>query len=63
MCTSVAARILDVPGLLAPLSLKLKYDLRKLIEVDPSWDGAVLPDLRQMWIEDFKFYMYGARFL
>ena len=45
MCTSVAARIYDVPGLLAPLSLKLKHDLRKLIEVDPTWDGAVLPDL------------------
>ena len=55
MCTSVMARIFDPPGFLAPLSLKLKHDLRKLIEVDSSWDNAIIPELRRLWIEDFKF--------
>ena len=55
MCTSVAARIYDVPGLLAPLTLKLKFDLRKLILVDPSWDASIPDNLRQLWIQNFKF--------
>ena len=44
-CTSVMARIFDPPGFLAPLSLKLKYDLRKLIEAEPSWDTPISADL------------------
>merc|ERR1711893_127003 len=32
-CTSVTARIYDTQGMLAPLTLKLKYDLRRLIAV------------------------------
>ena len=55
MCTSVAARIYDVPGLLAPLSLKLKFDLRKLILADPSWDTPISDSLRRLWIMNFKF--------
>ena len=55
MCSSVAARIYDVPGLLAPLTLKLKFDLRKIILVDPSWDTALSSELRRVWLEDFRF--------
>ena len=55
MSTSVVARIFDVPGLLAPLSLKLKFDLRKVLEVDPSWDSSFSSSLREMWIKNFKF--------
>ena len=36
MCTSVVARIFDVPGFLAPLALKLKFDLRKILTVNPN---------------------------
>ena len=51
----MAARIFDVPGLVAPLSLKLKFDLRKLILVDANWDTAISAELRLTWLEDFKF--------
>ena len=36
MCTSVFARIFDIPGYLAPLILKLKFDLRRILEADSS---------------------------
>ena len=55
MVTSVVARIFDPPGFLAPLSLKLKHDLRKLIEADPNWDTQLSPNLRELWISNFKF--------
>ena len=55
ICTSVSARIYDVPGLLAPLTLKLKFDLRKLILADASWDSTISDSLRKLWIENFKF--------
>ena len=51
----MVARIFDPPGFLAPLCLKLKHDLRKLIEADPSWDGSIRADLRSLWISNFKF--------
>ena len=54
MCTSVAARIYDNPGKLAPLTLRLKYDLRKLIKFDPGWDTPIPTHLRARWIENFK---------
>ena len=55
MCASVTARIYDVPGILAPLILKLKYDLRKIIEVNPGWDNPINSNLRRLWIENFRF--------
>ena len=55
MCSSVSARIYDVPGLLAPLLLKLKFDLRKLIHFDSGWDTPISDDLRQLWLQNFMF--------
>ena len=55
MCTSVTARIYDIPGLVAPLALKLKFDLRKLIKAEPEWHKPVGEGLRQVWIENFQF--------
>ena len=54
MCTSVAARIFDVPGKLSPLALRLKHDLRKLIKADPDWDHPISVSLRERWIQNFK---------
>ena len=42
-CASVTARIYDTQGLLAPLTLKLKNDLRTLISYEPSWTQTI-PD-------------------
>merc|ERR1712105_70053 len=54
-CTSVTARIYDIQGLLAPLTLKLKNDLRTLISFEPSWRTAPIPDhQRATWINNFK---------
>ena len=54
MCTSVTARIYDIPGKLAPLTLRLKHDLRKLIDVDPDWDSPISFNFRERWIQNFK---------
>ena len=54
MCTSVAARIYDPPQKLAPLHLRLKYDLRQIIKFDSSWDKPIPSTLRSRWIEIFK---------
>ena len=54
MCTSVAARLYDIPQKLAPLHLRLKYDLRKLIKVDSSWDNPISTQLRARWVENFQ---------
>ena len=53
MCTSVTCRIYDIPGKLAPLTLRLKHDLRKLIKVDPDWNNPISDNLRLRWIENF----------
>ena len=54
MYTSVTARIFDPPGKVAPLALRLKFDLRKLIEIDLDWDKPISGNMRQRWIENFK---------
>ena len=53
-CTSVAARIYDIQGLLAPLTLKLKNDLRTLISFEPSWTSSIPDHQRATWIQNFK---------
>ena len=54
MYTSVTARIFGPPGKVAPLALRLKFDLRKLIEIDSDWDKPISGNMRQRWIENFK---------
>ena len=53
-CTSVVARIYDLTGKLAPLTLKFKYDLRRLIEENPSWDDALSERKRLGWLVNFR---------
>ena len=53
-CTSVTARIYDIQGLLAPLTLKLKSDLRTLISFEPSWTATIPDHQRTIWINNFK---------
>ena len=53
-CTSVCARIYDTEGLLTPLTLKLKNDLRNLIKFEPSWNHPIPDHQRQTWINNFK---------
>ena len=53
-CTSVTARIYDIQGLLAPLTLKLKSDLRTLISYEPSWTASIPDHQRAIWINNFK---------
>ena len=53
-CTSVVARIYDTQGLLAPLTLKFKNDLRNLIKVQPSWTESIPMDHRVTWVNNFK---------
>ena len=47
-CTSVLARMYDPQGLLAPLTLKMKNDLRRLIEIDPSWTIPMSENMRSI---------------
>ena len=53
-CTSVVARIYDTQGLLAPLTLKFKNDLRNLIKIQPSWTESIPLDHRTIWVNNFK---------
>ena len=46
MCTSVAARLYDISQKLASLHLRLKFDLRKLIKENPSWDNPISTTMR-----------------
>ena len=53
-CTSVVARIYDTQGLLAPLTLKFKNNLRNLIKVQPSWTESIPLNHREIWVNNFK---------
>lgn len=53
-CTSVVARIYDTQGLLTPLTLKFKNDLRNLIKVQPSWTESIPLNHREIWVNNFK---------
>ena len=53
-CTSVTARIFDITGLVAPVTLKMKYHLRKLISHEPSWTKPIPDHQRAIWVNLFK---------
>ena len=40
-CTGIVAKVWDVLGKLAPITLKMKHDLRKLIINNPEWDSPL----------------------
>ena len=40
--------------MLAPLTLKAKHDLRKLIAEEPSWKKPISDEQRSIWIANFK---------
>ena len=54
MCTSVTYRLYDPTQMLAPLHLRLKHDLRKILKIDPGWDVPISAELRLRWIENFR---------
>lgn len=54
MCTSVTCRLFDIPGKIAPLTLRLKHDLRKIIQADPDWHNPIAFNFRGRWIQNFK---------
>ena len=54
MCTSVAARIYDIPGKVAPFALRSKKDLRRIINIDPEWNTAISESLRLRCIQNFQ---------
>ena len=62
--TSVVARIPDILGRLAPLTLRFKHDLRKLIEENSAWDDPISAKQMLRWktnfliIEDVKDIIY-----
>ena len=53
-CTGVVARVWDILGKVAPITLKLRHDLRKLIISNPDWDSPLSKELRSYWISNFR---------
>ena len=53
-CTGFVSRIYDPEGLLAPITLKLKNDLRMLIKFESSWDKPIPGHQRQIWLTNFE---------
>ena len=54
MCTSTVAKVWDPLGKLAPITLRLKHDLRKLILESPEWDSAISKQARSLWLQNFS---------
>ena len=52
-CARVAARVYDLRGDVAPLLLRLKYDLRGLILKEYDWDDVLDMESRMRWVENF----------
>ena len=53
-CTGVVARVWDILGKVAPVTLKLRHDLRILILSNPEWDSPLSKELRATWVNNFK---------
>ena len=49
--TSIVARLYDLLGRLAPITLRFKHDLRKLIAVNPSWDDPISAIQSMRWVD------------
>ena len=53
-CAGVVARVWDIMGKVAPVLLKLRHDLRRLIVSNPEWDSPLTMEIRASWIDNFK---------
>ena len=53
-CTGVVAKVWNVLGKLATITLKMKYDLRRLIIDNPEWDSPLSAENRLKWVKNFK---------
>ena len=53
-CTRVVAKVWDVLGKLAPITLKMKYDMRMFIIDNSEWDSPLLAENRLKWIKNFE---------
>ena len=53
MITSTVAKVWDPLGKNAPVTLRLKNDLRRLIRESPEWDEVVSKDARGLWLQNF----------
>ena len=53
MITSAVAKVWDLLGKTAPVTLRIKQDIRMLIKEVPEWDVAVSPKARSLWIQNF----------
>ena len=43
----------DPTGKEAPLTLKLKFDLRNIVKNEPEWDAPVPEEVRSQWVRNF----------
>ena len=53
-CTGIVAQVWDILGKVAPITLKLRHDLRKLIITNSDWDAPLSKELRAYWIQNFQ---------
>ena len=56
MCTSITARKFDPLGKAAPLDLRLKNDLRKIIHFDSDWDKPISSELRSRGARTLQYW-------
>ena len=63
--TRAVARVWDPTGKLAPITLRIKHDIRKLIKESPEWDCQISSAARSLWVQNFKmiedvrYYLYN----
>ena len=62
-CSRLAARVYDLRGDVAPLLLRLKYDLRTLIMKNYDWDDVIDTENRQRWIMNFTMIEEVRKFM
>ena len=62
-CARVAARVYDLRGDVAPLLLRLKYDLRGLIHKKYDWDDVLDMASRERWVENFSLMEEVRKFM
>ena len=53
MSSSSVAQQWDITGKIAPITLRLKHNIRKLIAESPEWDTFVYALARGLWIQNF----------